>query len=157
MGYKMANFNKKKTNMNADILKGQWKEIKGEVKQKWGKLTDDDLTQIEGKEEQILGLLQKRYGYAKEKAEEEYKGFIGRYGEPPLGVKIREDREAESQKWSLFRIKSSKNGPVTDQKGFSDSNVDHCDGIGWVSRSFREPGPLRTGPRTSRTVSSRLS
>ena len=53
----MANFNKKKTNMNADILKGQWKEIKGEVKQKWGKLTDDDLTQIEGKEEQILGLL----------------------------------------------------------------------------------------------------
>jgi hypothetical protein len=35
MGYKMANFNKKKTNMNADILKGQWTEIKGEVKQKW--------------------------------------------------------------------------------------------------------------------------
>ena len=75
--------------MNADILKGKWKEIKGEVKQKWGKLTDDDLTQIEGKEEQLLGLLQKRYGYAKEKAEEEYKGFIGRYGKPPLGEKIK--------------------------------------------------------------------
>ena len=59
--------------MNADILKGKWKEIKGEAKQKWGKLTDDDLTQIEGKEEQLVGLLQKRYGYAKEKAEEEYK------------------------------------------------------------------------------------
>jgi uncharacterized protein YjbJ (UPF0337 family) len=53
--------------MNADILKGKWKEIKGEAKQKWGKLTDDDLTQIDGKEEQLLGLLQKRYGYAKEK------------------------------------------------------------------------------------------
>jgi len=77
--------------MNADILKGQWKEIKGEVKQKWGKLTDDDLTQIEGKEEQLLGLLQKRYGYAKEKAEEEYKGFISRYGKPPLGEKIKWD------------------------------------------------------------------
>ena len=75
--------------MNEDILKGKWKEIKGEVKQKWGKLTDDDLTQIEGKEEQLLGLLQKRYGYAKEKAEEEYKGFIGRYGKPPLGKKIK--------------------------------------------------------------------
>ena len=75
--------------MNADILKGQWKEIKGEVKQKWGKLTDDDLTQIEGKEEQLLGLLQKRYGYAKEKAEEEYKAFISRYGKPPLGEKIK--------------------------------------------------------------------
>ena len=62
--------------MNADILKGQWKEIKGEAKQKWGKLTDDDLAQVGGKEEQLLGLLQKRYGYAKEKAEEEYKGFM---------------------------------------------------------------------------------
>ena len=61
MGYKMANFNKKKTNMNADILEGQWKEIKGEVKQKWGKLTDDDLAQVEGKEEQLLGLLQKMF------------------------------------------------------------------------------------------------
>jgi len=75
--------------VNADILKGQWKEIKGEVKQKWGKLTDDDLTQIEGKEEQLLGLLQKRYGYAKEKAEEEYKEFISRYAKPPLGEKIK--------------------------------------------------------------------
>ena len=62
--------------MNADILKGQWKEIKGEAKQKWGKLTEDDLAQEEGKEEQLLGLLQKRYGYAKEKAEEEYRGFM---------------------------------------------------------------------------------
>ena len=75
--------------MNEDILKGKWKEIKGEVKQKWGKLTDDDLTQIEGKEEQLLGLLQQRYGYAKEKAEEEYKGFIIRYQKPPSGEKIK--------------------------------------------------------------------
>jgi len=76
-------------NMNADILKGKWKEIKGEAKQKWGKLTDDDLAQVEGKEEQLLGLLQKRYGYAKEKAEEEYKGFISRFGKPPSGEKIK--------------------------------------------------------------------
>lgn len=54
-----------------------------------GKLTDDDLAQVEGKEEQLLGILQKRYGYAKEKAEEEYKEFIGRYGRPPSGEKIK--------------------------------------------------------------------
>ena len=48
--------------MNEDILKGKWKEIKGEAKQKWGKLTDDDLAQVEGKEEELLRLLQKRYG-----------------------------------------------------------------------------------------------
>ena len=65
--------------MNEDILKGKWKEIKGAVKQKWGKLTDDDLTQVEGVKEELLGLLQKKYGYAREKAEQEYKKFIGRF------------------------------------------------------------------------------
>ncbi len=69
--------------MNADILKGKWKEIKGGVKQKWGKLTDDDLTQIEGHEDKLLGLLQKRYGYSKDQAEKEYNEFISRYGKPP--------------------------------------------------------------------------
>jgi uncharacterized protein YjbJ (UPF0337 family) len=64
--------------MNEDILKGKWKEIKGEVKAKWGKLTDDDLTAVEGKKEKLLGLLQQKYGYAKDKAEQEYKDFIGR-------------------------------------------------------------------------------
>jgi uncharacterized protein YjbJ (UPF0337 family) len=65
--------------MNEDVLKGKWKEIKGRVKEKWGKLTDDDLTAVEGKKEILLGLLQQRYGYAKDKAEQEYKDFIARY------------------------------------------------------------------------------
>jgi len=65
--------------MNEDILKGKWKEIKGEIKVKWGKLTDDDLAMVEGNKEKLLGILQQKYGYAKDKAEQEYKGFIGRY------------------------------------------------------------------------------
>jgi uncharacterized protein YjbJ (UPF0337 family) len=69
--------------MNADILKGKWKEMKGKVKEKWGKLTDDDVTQIEGKEEKLLGFLQKRYGYTKEQAEKEYDEFITRYQKQP--------------------------------------------------------------------------
>jgi uncharacterized protein YjbJ (UPF0337 family) len=64
--------------MNEDILKGKWKEIQGSVKERWGKLTDDDLTIVEGKGEKLLGLLQKKYGYSKDKAEQEYKEFIGR-------------------------------------------------------------------------------
>ena len=67
--------------MNEDILKGKWKEIKGSVKAKWGNLTDDDLTEVEGIQEKLLGLLQTKYGYSKEKAEEEYKGFISDYKE----------------------------------------------------------------------------
>jgi uncharacterized protein YjbJ (UPF0337 family) len=68
--------------MNPEILKGKWKEIKGELKVKWGKLTDDDLAQIEGNTEKLLGLIQKKYGYSKDKAEQEYDEFIARYGRP---------------------------------------------------------------------------
>jgi uncharacterized protein YjbJ (UPF0337 family) len=73
--------------MNADILKGKWKEIKGGLKQRWGKLTDDDVTQIEGIEDKLLGFLQKRYGYTKEIAEKEYEEFMSRYKEPPSAKK----------------------------------------------------------------------
>ena len=57
--------------MNADILKGKWKQLRGQVKQWWGDLTDDDLDSIEGSMDKLVGVLQERYGYAKEKAEEE--------------------------------------------------------------------------------------
>jgi len=67
--------------MNSDILKGNWKEIKGEVKRKWGKLTDDDLTQISGTEESLIGALQRNYGYARDEAEKEYKTFMNRLDE----------------------------------------------------------------------------
>ena len=65
--------------MNWESMKGQWKQFKGKVKQKWGKLTDDDLTQIGGKKEELVGRLQERYGYAKEEAEKEADEFLPRY------------------------------------------------------------------------------
>jgi uncharacterized protein YjbJ (UPF0337 family) len=63
-------------NMNKDILKGKWLEIKERVKEKWGKLTDNDLGEIEGKSEKLLELLQKIYGYIRDKAELEYKDSV---------------------------------------------------------------------------------
>ncbi|EIW16375.1 MULTISPECIES: CsbD family protein [Pelosinus] len=65
--------------MNQDILKGKWKELKGGLKEQWGKLTDDDITQLEGKTEKLVGILQERYGYTKDKAEDEYKKFVSRF------------------------------------------------------------------------------
>jgi uncharacterized protein YjbJ (UPF0337 family) len=62
--------------MNIDILKGEWKKIKGEVKVQWGKLTDDDLTQIEGESEKLIGILQKRYGYSRDEAMKEFDNFM---------------------------------------------------------------------------------
>lgn len=58
--------------MNAEQIKGNWKQLKGKVKEQWGKLTDDDLTVINGREEQLVGKLQERYGYTKEQAEREF-------------------------------------------------------------------------------------
>lgn len=61
--------------MDKETLRGDWNMLKGKVKENWGKLTDNDLTEINGKKEQLLGLIQKRYGYAKEKAEQELKDW----------------------------------------------------------------------------------
>ena len=57
--------------MNWDQIAGDWKQFTGKVKEKWGKLTDDDLTTFAGKRDQLAGLLQERYGYAKDQAERE--------------------------------------------------------------------------------------
>ena len=62
--------------MNKDILQGKRRELKGLVKAEWGDLTDDDLDRIEGHVGRLVGVLQQRYGYAKEKAEQEYKRIM---------------------------------------------------------------------------------
>ncbi len=61
--------------MNWDRIEGNWKQFKGKVKENWGKLTDEDLTVVAGKRDQLLGKLQERYGFAKEQAERELKNF----------------------------------------------------------------------------------
>jgi uncharacterized protein YjbJ (UPF0337 family) len=57
--------------MNSDQLEGKWKQLKGSLKEKWGKLTDDDLEQIAGKRDKLIGKLQERYGITREEAEEQ--------------------------------------------------------------------------------------
>ena len=55
--------------MNTDQVKGKWHQVKGEAKIQWGKLTNDDLDQIQGKSEQLVGKLQERYGIARDEAQ----------------------------------------------------------------------------------------
>jgi uncharacterized protein YjbJ (UPF0337 family) len=59
--------------MNRDTMEGQWKQMKGKLKEKWGKLTDDDWDMIAGRRDQFMGKLQERYGYSREEAEREMK------------------------------------------------------------------------------------
>ena len=67
--------------MNKDQAAGQWKQIKGKVKEQWGKLTDDDLTRLEGDQEQLAGRIQERYGVAKEEAERQVRDFRSKNAE----------------------------------------------------------------------------
>ncbi len=61
--------------MNWDTVEGQWKQFTGAAKERWGKLTDDDLEQINGRREQLAGKIQERYGTAKDAAEREIDQF----------------------------------------------------------------------------------
>jgi uncharacterized protein YjbJ (UPF0337 family) len=62
--------------MNRDIVKGHWNEIKGKLKQQWGKLTDDQIDQMEGSYDELEGILQKNYGYQKDQVKKEIDSFI---------------------------------------------------------------------------------
>ena len=62
--------------MDWNELKGQWKQFKGDVKMKWGKFSDDELTQLDGNKDHFIGKLQEKYGYKKDQAEKEATDFV---------------------------------------------------------------------------------
>ena len=66
--------------MASDILKGKWKQLKGSIQERWGELTDDDVDEVQGEAESLVGKLQEKYGYAKEKAEAEVAEFLEEHG-----------------------------------------------------------------------------
>lgn len=68
--------------MNSDQFEGKWKQMKGAVKQHWGKLTDDDVTLLSGKKDELVGRIQERYGITREQAEKEADEFAHTYGSP---------------------------------------------------------------------------
>jgi len=61
--------------MNNDQVKGNWKQLKGEARKRWGKLTDDDLDVVAGKRDKLIGKVQERHGLAREEAEKEVDEF----------------------------------------------------------------------------------
>ena len=65
--------------MNEDTIKGNWKQFKGNLKEQWGKLTDDDFDVIDGRREQLLGKLQERQGLAREAAEKQISDWHARH------------------------------------------------------------------------------
>jgi uncharacterized protein YjbJ (UPF0337 family) len=70
--------------MNWDTIKGNWKQMVGSAKTQWGKLTDDDLTVIEGQRDKLVGRIQERYGIAKDEAERQVDDWTRVSGERPV-------------------------------------------------------------------------
>lgn len=68
--------------MNWDVIEGRWREMKGKIKTKWAKLTDDDLDAVGGKRHEFLGRLQQRYGYKKDEAEKHLDDWMKSVSEP---------------------------------------------------------------------------
>jgi uncharacterized protein YjbJ (UPF0337 family) len=62
--------------MNNDVFEGNWKQLRGRVKEWWGRLTDDEIDQVEGRYDRLAGLLQERYGYSRQAAEDEIRAFV---------------------------------------------------------------------------------
>jgi uncharacterized protein YjbJ (UPF0337 family) len=62
--------------MNRNILEGKWKQLRGEIRERWGELTDDDLDQIAGRTEKLAGMLQEKYGYTQMEAERQVDEFL---------------------------------------------------------------------------------
>jgi uncharacterized protein YjbJ (UPF0337 family) len=65
--------------MNTDILEGKWKQIRGEIRETWGELTDSELEQIAGKRDKLAGTLQEKYGWSRDEAERQIDDFLRNY------------------------------------------------------------------------------
>jgi uncharacterized protein YjbJ (UPF0337 family) len=63
--------------MNWDMIEGNWKQFKGQARQQWGKLTDDELDQVEGRREELVGRIQEKYGIARDEAERQVHDWEG--------------------------------------------------------------------------------
>ncbi|MBT2322584.1 CsbD family protein [Variovorax paradoxus] len=72
--------------MNKDTIEGNWKQLKGKVKQQWGKLTDDDFDVIAGKRDELLGRIQERHGISREEAEKQVKEWETSDGRTPAAL-----------------------------------------------------------------------
>lgn len=79
--------------MNSDQLKGKWKQMKGSVKERWGKLTDDDIDVIDGQHDQLIGKIQERYGVAREAAQKQVDEWNGNFARESDLEERRNDEE----------------------------------------------------------------
>jgi uncharacterized protein YjbJ (UPF0337 family) len=80
--------------MNSDQMEGKWKQMKGSIKSRWGNLTDDDLTVIEGQKDQLVGRIQERYGIARDEAQRQVDDWNRANADTETDTDLRRERKA---------------------------------------------------------------
>jgi uncharacterized protein YjbJ (UPF0337 family) len=80
--------------MNSDQMEGKWKQMKGSIKSRWGNLTDDDLTVIEGQKDQLVGRVQERYGIARDEAQRQVDDWNRANADTETDADLRRERKA---------------------------------------------------------------
>ena len=101
--------------MNQDILAGKWKQMRGDLKTWWGKLTDDDVDRIGGQKDKLIGLLQERYGYTREQAEQEVERRLQEYDDKTDGAVASMSAKAREFGGTAAR-KANEAAPVIGEK-----------------------------------------
>jgi uncharacterized protein YjbJ (UPF0337 family) len=101
--------------MNQDILAGKWKQMRGELKTWWGKLTDDDFERIGGHKDKLVGLIQERYGYTREQAEQEVERRLQEYDDKTDGAVASMSAKARELGATAAR-KANEAAPVIGEK-----------------------------------------
>ena len=101
--------------MNQDILAGKWKQMRGELKTWWGKLTDDDVDRIGGQKDKLVGLIQERYGYTREQAEQEVERRLQEYDDKTDGAVASMSAKARELGATAAR-KANQAAPVIGEK-----------------------------------------
>ena len=84
--------------MNSDQMKGKWKQMKGSVKERWGKLTDDDMDIIDGQQEQLIGKIQERYGLARDAAQKQVDEWNASVARESARESERQERDLEQRR-----------------------------------------------------------
>ena len=93
--------------MNQDVFAGKWKQIRGELKSWWGKLAEDDFDRIGGQKDKLIGVIQEKYGYAREKAQREVEERLKEYGDTMDGPSGNGKRDAVPHEGAIATAKTA--------------------------------------------------
>jgi uncharacterized protein YjbJ (UPF0337 family) len=125
--------------MNEDVFAGQWKQMRRELKSWWGKLADDDLDRIGGQKDKLIGLVQEKYGYARDYAEQEVERRFKEYGDKTGGVVAKVTAKAQ-ELGATAANKANEAATVVGEK------------IGSLANVIREKAPREGAVATAATT-----